>query len=235
MFSRRATVTSVLVIGSAAAVLFGAAVADSLFETGPLPEPETGIGVSTACLPRSDPEHFFPAGAFWSSEFPDPDRADAAERSWYSGYLRLMDEPSLSCGVVDREVYRFLYLRSFHGAVSVRLERTDDGLAVHAVEMNDDGRFYPEYTPPTVRRRLHTTLNHSHWQTVASAARAANFWNTRTMGGTRGNDGSMWIVEGRDGSRYNLVVRWSPKDKLHTFGMHLIDLSSLSIPERERQ
>jgi hypothetical protein len=35
--------------------------------------------------------------------------------------------------------------------------------------------------------------------------------------------------------RWNVVERWSPKGAVRSFGMHVLDLSGLSIPESERQ
>lgn len=48
-------------------------------------------------------------------------------RGWYSSHLRSMAEPSLSCGAIE-DSYRFVWLRSFHSPVAVRMYRDRDGL-----------------------------------------------------------------------------------------------------------
>ena len=98
-------------------------------------------------------DYYFPEGAL------DPARAkvDRVLRDWYSQYFRAMLEPSLSCGQpAGGYAYRFLWLRSFHRPVAVRIE--DDGSSAMLSGAGRDRRTRPrEHRPadqpgPVARR-----------------------------------------------------------------------------------
>jgi hypothetical protein len=235
MQTGRTIVIIITAIALSVTVILAAAWTRQLLRDEPLPEPSAGTMAREECPPQPDAEYYFPAGVFWWPAYPEPARVDASERSNHSAFLRSMNEPSLSCGWMDAEVYRFLYLRSFHGAVLVRFVRTADGATAHAIEMTVQRWTGDGFTVPVIRRRLDTALEQSAWQSLTDAARENGVWNMQTMDGERGDDGSMRIIEARQRRMYKLVVRWSPKDQLRAFGMRLIDLSGLSIPENERQ
>jgi hypothetical protein len=53
---------------------------------------------------------------------------DAFIREWFSKHLTAMAEPPLPhLAASGLEVYRFLYLRSFHHPVMVRVQESPDG------------------------------------------------------------------------------------------------------------
>jgi len=75
---------------------------------------DQGAPVAESC-PVSPQLRYFPVGTF------GPLNSDLFVREWYSKHLVAMEEPSLSCGVLeDTETYRFLWLRTFHNPVAVR-------------------------------------------------------------------------------------------------------------------
>src|SRR3989441_4894829 len=85
-----------------------------------------------ACPSISTDNHYFPIGLLE----PRDSRGDAFRRRWYSSHLRAMGESSISCGADSMETYRFLWLRTFHRPVSVRIAKRGDGAKLTVVELH---------------------------------------------------------------------------------------------------
>ena len=163
--------------------------------------------VRPACPSAETTEYFVPAGVL------EPDRpdSDAFVRAWYSKHLRVMGEPSLSCGqTAEAESYRFTWLRTFNRPVSVRIVRDAVGVRLVAVELTGAGG----YDPGTIATRTEKRISGVDWQVLSAALSKASFWRmpTRPTEPTVGLDGSQWIVEGRRGrGEYHIVDRWTPR------------------------
>ena len=96
-------------------------------------------------------DYYFPKGAL------DPSRSkiDGLTRDWYSQFLRAMLEPSLSCGQgSDGFAYRFLWLRSAHHPIAVRVEGSGSSLTLSAVELDGTGGHAPGEIVKRVQRAL---------------------------------------------------------------------------------
>src|SRR5215469_17272752 len=84
---------------------------------------------------------YFPSGAL-----SDSDQADSFKSRWYSDQLRALDEPSLLEKAKDPSLqsYRFVWLRTFHHPVAVRLDITSDGVGKLTVKIaNGAGGYKP--------------------------------------------------------------------------------------------
>ena len=116
------------------------------------------------------------------------------------------EEPSLWNAAVHCEVaYRFLWLRTFHKPIAVRL--TFDGKKAHVTATRLGGQG--GYAPGTVEVRRDHDVPLDAWNRVESALAAAHF-DTMPVDELGGNDGAKWIVERAKGGSYRLVERWSP-------------------------
>jgi len=75
--------------------------------------------VILVALVVSAQDTYFPSGAL-----SDSDRGDSDLARWYSGQLKALDEPSLLAEArnTSTQSYRFLWLRSFHHPIAVRLD-----------------------------------------------------------------------------------------------------------------
>jgi hypothetical protein len=137
-----------------------------------------------------------------------------------------MEEPSLSCGALeDTETYRFLWLRTFHNPVAVRVFRRGDDYGLEAAILDGAGG----YDPGHVSRRVTKTLSRDQWQTVIARLEGVQFWQKATKSDNPpGLDGAQWIIEARRDGRYHIVDRWTGTDHgMESVGRHFLDLAGL--------
>ena len=155
---------------------------------------------------------------------------------WYSRQLTALRETRLpvSCAASD-EVYRFLWLRSFHHPVAIRVYSLSTGRSVVTSEADGAGG----YEPGSLVRRDSATLSARDWHGLVEAIDEAELWSRPATDSTvSGLDGAEWIIEGCRHGRYQLVQRWSPKDTgasafMRTLGVSLLRLGHLDIPTSE--
>lgn len=192
---------------------------------------------------------YFPAGTFFdpgyerygSGDTHGGWESDASTREWFSAHLRAMREPSLSCGqLAASESYRFLWLRTFHEPIAVRVSRTGERHTLDAVILDGAGG----YDPGKVARRVQRELTQADWTRVSLALEQMNFqsmpsaepWDVSEDPATGGlilrtsNDGAQWILERRSGS-YHAIDRHGGADGTGEAGRIFLDLSGLGIAE----
>lgn len=185
--------------------------------------------VRPTCPTPNEKDYFFPQGLLHSA------RADLDDfvRAWYSGSLRVMKEPSLSCGkIADSQVYRFLWLRTFHRPISIRITHSKNSTALVAVELTGVGG----YEPGSIARRIEKTVTTAEWKRLETVLSRTTFWNMppRPPELELGFDGAQWIIEGRRPGQYHVVDRWTPKKgSYRDAGLYFLRLSGLSVPEQE--
>jgi len=193
-----------------------------------------GIFLLTSC--NAYGQQYFPPGSLGHDH-----QRDEFTNQWYSKHLRSLREPSLwetSQLDLTAEAYRFLYLRSFHHPISVRLVVAQDKTAtLISKETHGKGGYEPGRL---IRNR---TIHMSKRQTEAflSAPNELSFWSLPTFLEAEGNfiqlDGAQWILEGVHEGRYHVVDRWSPDradDPIRIIGSRLmIELAHFRLPSRD--
>jgi len=156
------------------------------------------------CPPASDSDFFFPVNALDTARSDN----DAFEREWYSRHLVAMRQASLSCGEASAsETYRFLWLRSFHRSISVRVVLKRDGARIEFIELTGSGGYEPGH----IRRHTERRLSQNEVDRFAKALNDADFWQLPTSISDRGLDGAEWIIEGQRRGTYHVVERLSPE------------------------
>jgi len=161
------------------------------------------------------PERVFDDG--WSG-------ADGSFDTWYGKHLAAMGESSLlDIDNADTESYRFLWLRSFHHPISVRIERRGYTFGLKAVELDGSGG----YEPGKIRQTDDVVIYSDQWCRFTSLLDEAKFWEQPTSSDSSlGWDGAQWILEGVNDERYHIVHRWSPTaDTFREACMYLLELS----------
>lgn len=146
---------------------------------------------------------------------------------WYSQSLHAMGEPVLDAGGGDRS-YRFLWLRSFHNPVAVRIESLDGKHRLVAVELDAaDGR------PGRVQRRTEIVLSREQFADVERLVADSGFWTMAPTERSGGRDGAQWIIEGAT-DRYHAVDRWSPTSgAVRRIGTGFLALAGWTFEDRE--
>jgi hypothetical protein len=162
-------------------------------------------------------------------------RGDDFKAKWYSTQLRTLREPSLFALAMNRkaESYRFLWLRTFHHPIAVRVDLQADGswILVTKVASGAGG-----YSPGTLMTRTSRQLTTHEAQGFRSKVEGGGFWNApNPINDQTGTDGSQWILEGVKAGRYHVVDRWMPKNgTARDLGLFLaFELARLSIPKNE--
>lgn len=165
------------------------------------------------------------------------------KEQWYSDQLRALKEPSLweLSKTQKTQIYRFLWLRSFHHPISVRLDIAENGAAVLTTKVtNGTGGYEPG---DLVVNETHS-LTKEQTASFLDQIKEAGFWGLATHENTQevvgpdgktivevGVDGAQWILEGVKDGKYKIADRWSPeKGPVRALGLRmLIDLAKLKL------
>lgn len=189
-------------------------------------------GQSASCEPGD--EYYFPSGVF-EETYPSEDKF---RRDWYSPHLRAMGESSLSCGAIASadEDYRFLWLRSFHQPVAVRVSRKGEVFTLTATVLSGAGGYEPGH----VSRRIVRRLSSEDWRRISAAIEALKFWEMPTSKSEETGidaegdkyvlvhgDGAQWVLEGRS-ERYHVVDRWGGEGGIEAVGLLLLELAGIA-------
>lgn len=154
---------------------------------------------------------------------------------WYGRFLDTYEEPSLweRSREGQAESYRFIWLRTFHHPVVIRIDVRPDGICGLTTKVGlgsgdyDPGMLIRNETRPLTRQQSEWFLTHSLLHEL---------WGMPTDASKPGGlDGSQWIIEGVKGGRYQFVDKWSPQDgPIHDLGLVMaIGLANLKVPQDE--
>lgn len=146
---------------------------------------------------------YFPKGRFaggWAE-------SDNFTNDWYGKHLKAMTEESLLDAADEAEIYRFLWLRTFHHPVFVKVVRHRNEIKLFTKELDGAGG----YEPGKVLRSDEITLKHEDFCRFLNLLEKADYWNLGAENNDSGVDGSQWILEGVKKGRYHLVDRWTPE------------------------
>lgn len=184
------------------------------------------VAISLLAIPCYS--QFFPKSSLDS-------RGDDFKAEWYSAQLKALNEPSLFAltKVNDAESYRFLWLRTFHHPVAIRLDRQVDGTWTLTTKVGSGAGGYKPGQLVTDKSRK---LTAQEIQAFLAKVQGDQFWSApNPVNDQAGTDGSQWIIEGAKAGKYHVVDRWMPKNgPARDLGMFLaFDLAKLSIPNGE--
>jgi hypothetical protein len=190
------------------------------------------------CPAKASQTDYFPSGTL-----DDTAQSSLFKEQWYSDQLRAFKEPSLweLSKTQKSQTYRFLWLRSFHRPISVRLDIHEDGTGLLTTKATDgQGGSKPGGLVLNKTRIL--TKEQTNW--ALDRIKEVGFWGLPTYekpkesvgpNGERtvqiGVDGAQWILEGVKDGKYQATDRWSPESgPIRTLGiMMLIDLAKLKL------
>jgi hypothetical protein len=176
------------------------------------------------------------------------------KQNWYSSSLYSFKEPILFTKTDSQNIYRLLWLRSFHKAVCFTMKELNGKYFLNAKTLDRQPAFYPQVyyrgkDKNTGKEILDTTqkadrlafidfdtikvLTSEQWKEIENYISKLDFWNSPIAdpddeGST---DGSDWILEGRRNNKYHFIDRRNARGDLMEFGKYLIELSGLKINE----
>jgi hypothetical protein len=187
------------------------------------------VALLVALCGSSVGQQYFPEAAFDKQE-----KSNDFAVEWYSQQLKALQEPSLweTSKSIKGQVYRFLWLRSFHHPVVVRLNVNDDGKGTLVTKVADGQGGYP---PGKLIENRTQDLSKQQTQWFLDEVKALKYWDLPTREGENPNvvqvDGAQWIVEAVRNGTYKIVDRWSPeKGPIKTLGLSMaIDLAGMKL------
>lgn len=152
---------------------------------------------------------------------------------WYTKRLKALGEPSmLQMSKTPTYAYRFLWLRTFHNPVAVRLNVNGDGTSIVKVKVtNGKGGYEPGELVKNETRKV--DAQRTDWF-LGQVERLA-YWTLPTHESMNGCDEAEWVLEGVKDGRYKLVVRWSPeRGPVRELGLAMLrELAGLKFTRRE--
>jgi hypothetical protein len=157
---------------------------------------------------------------------------DSFTNKRYSKHLRAMNEPILYEGKLNKKIFRFTWLRTFHNPIVIRIERESDSVNLYYKITNGAGGYEPGEIIIDKRKKL--TLD--DWGNFIYLVDSCQFWSTMPCEKLEeGLDGSQWILEGATNDYYQVVDKWTPgKGSYYDCCNFLIELTDLNIKKKEK-
>lgn len=195
------------------------------------------VGITAAAIWFGKPhkrfadDNYFPVGVF----SPHEDKLNWITK-FYSSSLAAMQEPPLSSlKDTNVEAYRFLWLRSFHPPVSVRLWRTGKQSHMTTKQLSDVGvpQNGEAIVPKTMASNETQSITEEEWDHFQELLKKAEFWSMPTVDETPiALDGAGWLLEGVKLDQYHVVHRQSPDQGAYReVCIYLLRVSGVKIDE----
>jgi hypothetical protein len=149
---------------------------------------------------------------------------------WYSRKLYDMEEP-LVYNQKEKTIYRFIWLRSFHSPIVIRVEKLNDSIQLTWKLASGAGG----YSTGDLVTNKSKTVSVKDWQKFLKLLTKAKYWQLDAEVGSIGADGAQWIIEGLSNNRYHIVDRWS-SNKLSAFqkcAIYLLSLTDIVVPQKD--
>jgi hypothetical protein len=173
-------------------------------------------------IPPMDKETFFPPKVLAQDQ-----EGNQFRNGWYSKHLRAMkEEPLPWSDDGSLESYRFLWLRTFHHPVAVRIWKCGSVPFISVKELNGAGG----YEPGTLILDRKRELTPDEWREFVRHLDDSCYWQLPTQDDNVGTDGAQWIFEGFNVGRYHVVDRWTPRNgSYRELCLYALKLSGLNI------
>ena len=173
-------------------------------------------------IPTDNAQLYFPLTVF--HDF------DNFRNKWYSKHLFAMREPIIFSDSTQTEVYRFVWLRTFHNPISIRIEKQQNIFLLTWKSCNGAGGYEPGQL--TIARQKQISV--INWENFKTLLNEIDFWNLTTEEKEiMGHDGSQCILEGKNFREYHVVDRWCGGE-ISNVCIFLTELTELTFEEEEK-
>jgi hypothetical protein len=164
--------------------------------------------------------------------FPSQDQSalDTASAKWYSYALHLMQEKPIFNDKSKNETYRFLWLRTFHHPVAIRITKSFSNYTIYWKLLNGLGG----YGLGKLSIQKEKKITRQNWDGFMLKLKQLNFWELKKgANDVMGNDGSNWVLEGKTPQKYHVIGAWTPKGSFYACGDYLIKLTNMNIKKEQ--
>jgi len=157
---------------------------------------------------------------------------DSFTNTWYSKHLKAMNEHVLYEGELNKEIYRFTWLRTFDNPIMIRIEKKKDSINLIYKVTNGAGGYEPGEIIIDKKKKLST----NEWNQFLKLVDSCKFWSTLPCGVLiEGTDGSQWILEGVTTDYYQVMDKWTPREgAYYDCCNYLIELTDLKFKKNEK-
>jgi len=172
---------------------------------------------------------YFPARAFYQDE-----KRDRFVSNWYTRYPGQMNEPSILIPDNDQNPsYRFLWLRSFHSTVVVRL--WSDGVR-QMLSVKELSRKSETQTGQLLVDQTRA-LKKEEWTGFVKLVEESCFWAVPTStNDPTAMDGAWWVIEGAEKGYYHVATRQSPGSGAYReLCLYMLNHSALPLEESKSE
>jgi hypothetical protein len=127
------------------------------------------------------------------------------------------------------ESFRFLWLRSFHQPIAIRIDVNADGTSQLTAKMTSGAGGSD---PGHLVLNKAFILTKEQTDTFLETVKQIDLWKLPTTQKSQGRDGAEWIIELSKDGAYHIVDRWCPKDgPIRTTGMMMVHkLGKVDVP-----
>jgi hypothetical protein len=190
------------------------------------------LGVIVVVALYASPPRYFPAGSFGSKA-----SIEQLKTEWYSSKLAALHESSL--WEVSRqhrsiETYRFLWLRTFHHPLSIRVTVAGGGAGVLEAKETDGFGGLPGLGK--LIRDDKRILSKGELELFFTKLDLLRLWVSQNDNEYRGGpDGAQWVLEAVKNGKYRILDVWSPEDSdsMRSFGIAILALAHVEVPPAE--
>ena len=157
---------------------------------------------------------------------------DEFSNDWYSGVLSDFQEPSLHRRPSDTpRSIRFIWIRSFHDPVVVRVDFSATGTWRLTAKQNPSGTALSSKHGIERPRQKVRVLSAAEVASLETALSTSRLFELPSSGCQRGLDGAQWIIEGADPIRgYRFRDAQSPDAGIeHDLGLFLLGLTGWDV------
>jgi hypothetical protein len=210
----------------------GGLIAASVWIGRKVPELELPTSQSPPCNQRPDrritdqviigDDGYFPEHAFY-----EDNEHDQLTRNRYARHLAQLGESSfLAAPRTQHVAYRFLWLRSFHSTIIVRVWMDGDRRMLTVKELsaqvaNRESKVILNQT---------RSINEDEWINFSSLLNKTCLWDRPgTETGPIANDGEWWVLEGTSENHYHVITRQVPDDAYRELCLYMLKLSGISV------
>lgn len=154
-----------------------------------------------------------------------PVELDSLKVPFFSKMLFAMYEPVLYDSKINKESYRFLWLRTVKNPVAIRIEKQNDTVTLFIKVTTGAGGV----GPGRIKTSDSKILTSKEWNEFQELLKQCDFWNMPAIDEEKKISGEQWIMEGYKTDDFNITEVWNPEidDPFRKACDYLLDLSGV--------